>query len=483
LACACLSASLAAAESPHGTAIEARLLTPISTYRAKPGMEIAAAVATPLCADGASVLPEGTELRGVVKRVGKVGLGLVHESAGLKLEFTRLDLPDGREFTVAAHLVAVDNARERVDRKGNIHGIRATATLSNRVGERIVFAAFGHPAAMIPLFVVETAMFHFPEPEIEFRRGTVIQLNVEFPEQLGEVAPCPLPEVESSPEEWAGMQQAVDALPYWTYSKRQRQPMDLVNLLFVGSQEELDRAFAAAGWTGARANSMWAGVTAIRAIAEQRSFSDAPMRTLLLDGREPDFRLQKSLDTFEKRDHLRIWKREGELDGHPLWASAATRDLGTTFGMHPFGFTHAIQGDVDLERDKVVHDLIFTGCVDSVAYVQRPEGVRETGQEYRKGVSTDARVAVITLNGCTQPRQDFETVEPWPRPGKVVRLIRRVTLTARNHFIRDNLLYRSADAIRLGYLALRRLKQQARQEGRARQLEACLRSAPAAGSK
>src|ERR1035441_74535 len=67
LACVCLSVSLAAAESPHGTPIEARLLTPISTYRAKPGMEIAAAVATPLCAGGASVLPEGTELRGVVK--------------------------------------------------------------------------------------------------------------------------------------------------------------------------------------------------------------------------------------------------------------------------------------------------------------------------------------------------------------------------------------------------------------------------------
>src|SRR5208283_16851 len=130
LACACLCGSLAAAESPQGTVIEARLLTPISTYRAKPGMEIAAAVATPLCAGGASVLPEGTELRGVVKRVRKVGLGLVYESAGLTLEFTQLDFPDGREYTVLAHLTGIDNARERVDRKGNIHVIRATATLS-----------------------------------------------------------------------------------------------------------------------------------------------------------------------------------------------------------------------------------------------------------------------------------------------------------------------------------------------------------------
>ncbi len=482
LACACLSGTLAAAQSPHGTAIEARLLTPISSYRAKPGMEVAAAVSTPLCAGGASVLPEGTELRGVVKRVHKVGLGLLYESAALKLEFTQLDLPDGREYAVLTHLTAIDNARERVDRKENIHGIRATATLSNRLGERMVLSAFGHPAAMIPLLILESSMFHFPEPEIQFRRGTEIQFDVEFPEEFGALAPCPLPEVEASPEECAAMQEAVDALPYWTYSKRQPQPMDLVNLLFVGSREEVDRAFATAGWIGSRANSMRATVAAIRAVVEERGFPDAPMRTLLLDGREPDLRLQKSLDTFEKRDHLRIWKRNGELDGRPMWASAATRDVGTTFGMHPFGFTHEVQSDVDLERDKVIHDLVFAGCVDSVAYVPRPEGVRETGQDYRKGVSTDARVAVVTLNGCPEPRDDFASAEPFPKPSKVVRLIRRVTLTARNHFIRDNWIYRTADAIRLGYLALRRLDRQARQEGRARQLELAMRSTPAMGS-
>jgi hypothetical protein len=475
--------SLAAVELPHGTPIEARLLTSISTYRAKPGMEIAAAVATPLCAGGASVVPEGTELRGVVKRVHKVGLGLVYESAGLKLEFTQLHLPDGREYTVAAHLAGIDNARERVDRKENIHGIRATATLSNRLGERILFSALGHhPASMIPLFALESCLFHFPDPEIEFRRGTEIQFEVDFPEEFGAVAPCPLPEVDASPEEWAALQQVVNVLPYWTYSKRQRQPMDLVNLLFVGSQSEVDRAFAEAGWIGSRANSMRATTAAIRAIAEQRGFSDAPMRTLLLDGREPDLRLQKSLDTFEKRDHLRIWKRDLELDGQPVWASAATRDLGMTFGLHPFGFTHEIQNDVDLERDKVVHDLVLGGCVDSVAYVQRPDSVRETGEDYRKGVSTDARVAVVALNGCTQPRADFGTAEPSPKPAKAVRLIRRVTLTARNHFIRDNLFYRTADAIRLTYLALRKFNQQAKQEGLARHQEVAMFSAPPAAS-
>ena len=295
-------------------------------------MPISAAVVTPVCAGGANVLPEGTELRGVVKKLSRVGLGLIHESAAVQMEFAQLRFPDGREYSVTSKLAAIDNARERVDKNGKIHGIRATATLSNRFGERIAFSVLGHPAAMVPLFVAETALFHFPNPEIEFRRGTEMQLDIEFPEEFGEVVACPLQEVETSPAEWAPLQETVDSLPYWTFSKRQSQPMDLVNLIFLGSQEELQKSFAAAGWIGSRENSMRAGVAAIRAIVEQRSFSDAPMRTLLLDGQEPALRLQKSQDTFEKRDHLRIWKRDGELDGRPIWASAATRDLGTTFG-------------------------------------------------------------------------------------------------------------------------------------------------------
>lgn len=481
IAC-CLFASVAAAQHPPSTAIEVRLLTSISTYRTRPGTEIEAAVATPLCAAGSTALPEGAELRGLVKRVGKVGLGLVHESAGLELEFTRLELPSGREYPVTAHLLAIDNARERVDRKGKIHGIRATATLSNRFGERIAFAVWGHPAVMIPLFVAESAMFDFPDPEIELPRGTQIRLAVEFPEELGAVAPCPLPEVESSPEDWEALQQVVDTLPYWAWSARQPQPMDLVNLLFVGSQQDVERAFSAAGWLRSRANSMRAGLTAIRAIAEQGRYPDAPMRNLLLDGRLADFRLQKSLDTFAKRDHLRVWQRAEILDGRPVWASAATRDLGATFGMHPFGFTHEVQSDVDLERDEVVHDLLFTGCVDSVAYVSRPGGVRQTGEDYRKGVTTDARVAVVTFNSCADPRQKFEAEGLGSKPPKIVRLVRRVTLTARNHFIRDNLVYRSADAIRLTYLAFRNLRRQSLQEDQARRSEDAMFGASALAS-
>ena len=196
------------------------------------------------------------------------------------------------------------------------------------------------------------------------------------------------------------------------------------------------------------ANSARAGLKVVRAIAEDHPLADAPMRTLLLDDKEPDVRLQKSLDTFEKRDHLRIWKCDATFEGRQVRASAATRDIAATFGIKPFGFTHQIEDNVDLEREQVVSDLSYTSCVDSVAYISRPETVRTSGQHFRKGVYTDSRVAVVSLDACEQAPENAQPLdeEPLAKPGRVVRVARRATLTARNHFLRDNIIWRAAEA-------------------------------------
>lgn len=484
LFCAALVASVTCKPSPcaaptvSGIPIEARLLTPLSSYTSKPGQQVEAVITTPVCPGGNDPEPSGAILEGVVTKVHRVGLGLLHETAQLRVEFPELITPDGRAYAVGAHLTSIDNAREHVDSHGAIHGIRATATLSNRLGERLAFLALGHPAAFLPLFIAESSLFKFPEPEIELRRGADMRFNVSFPPEWGEVTRCAVPE-EISGDDWDKLHAVVDNLPYWTYSKRQPQPLDLVNLVFIGSEDEIVRAFTAAGWLGARPNSMRAGMKAIRAIAENHALADAPMRTLLLDGVEPAIQLQKSLDTFEKRDHLRIWSRPIELDGRPVWASAATRDLAAVFSMRPFGFTHQIQDDVDLERDQVVSDLAFTGCVDTVAYVARPETLRGSGEPFRKGIFSDSRVAVVSLNSCRNPAEDLSSGGDFEQPGRLVRFIRRLTLTARNHYLRDNMIWRTGDAIRLTYNSVRSWQAERKNERTARAMETRFAANPA----
>ncbi|HLH20725.1 MAG TPA: LssY C-terminal domain-containing protein [Bryobacteraceae bacterium] len=450
--CALWLAMLPAIAAAQTIVVDARLLAPVSSYRTRSGAEIAAQITTPLClADGAR-LPDDVTLSGAVTHVHKVGLGLVHESAGLRLEFRQLILANGRSFPVEARLADIENARERVDKHGAVHGIRATASLSNRAAQRLVFAAAGHPFLMVPLFAAETAALRFPDPEIDYGPGTEIRVSIRFPQELGHVSECPAG-ASLAAGQLAALTSLVAGLPAWSYSAGQ--PQDPITLVYVGTSEEIAAAFAAAGWTGSLGHNAATRWHVIRAIAEDRAYPDAPMRTLLLEGSEADFGFQKALDTFEKRDHLRVWRRpQQDFDGRPVWASAATRDVAATFSMRPFGFAHRIENDVDLERDKVVHDLKFTGCVDAVQYAARPAAALY-GPDARQGLESDGRVAVVFLNSCREPRLAIADRRSGPAPPLAVRCVRRVTLTARNHFLRDNIVWRSAEAGRIGFDLLR----------------------------
>ena len=439
----------AMADIPAETVLEVRLLTALSSYSSKTGARVEAQVVAPACPRG---IPAGATVSGIVKRVHKVGLGLIHECARLDIEFSELHLPGGESYAMRARLLGVANARERVDRHGSIRGIRATASLSNRMSSRLFFGIDDHPFLVIPLFVLETAVFQFPDPEISYGPGTEMSLQLEDAIHAGELPGCADTEPQARPDESAELEELVGGLPAWTYTRRRSTPMDPTNLVFLGSREAVDRAFDAAGWTGSESISVAAGMRMVRAIAEGNGYAGAPMRTLLLDGAEPDISRQKALNTFSKRDHLRMWKRPNSFRGQTVWAAAATKDIAVAFSVRSFGFTHEIQNDVDLERDKVVSDMVFTGCVDSVSYVRRPEVATDLLLDGRKGLTTDARLAVVALNSCETPRLGSATATEKPPVPLAVRWVRRVTLTARNHILRDHMLWKRGEA---GWMAYR----------------------------
>jgi hypothetical protein len=47
----------------------------------------------------------------------------------------------------------------------------------------------------------------------------------------------------------------------------------------------------------------------------------------MIDGRQPDLVFQKSLDTFAKRHHVRIWKLASTYDGREVWVCSSTHDI------------------------------------------------------------------------------------------------------------------------------------------------------------
>jgi hypothetical protein len=191
--------------------------------------------------------------------------------------------------------------------------------------------------------------------------------------------------------------QLVSRQPFQTIAKSPPKPSDITNLLLVASPDALRRGFADAGWSGAAGLNPRSKLETLRAVVEDRGYSEAPVSVLLLDGKPPDLVFEKTLNTFARRHHLRIWRRPGSFRGKPVWAVAATHDIGIDFSAAERTFIHRIDPQIDRERDKVVNDLLFAGHVEAFLLVERPAVPRQGRNATGDSLETDGRIAILLL--------------------------------------------------------------------------------------
>lgn len=423
-----------------------RLLTPISTRDSRPGSGFAATVTRPFLVDGAAAVPVGAQVYGTVVESRGVGLGLKRERARLSLRFDEVTLPNGDRLTLKAALAGFDNAREDLDRAGRVKGIRATNELSERMNIRLggvrltpfrlayrsMIRTFPFQAGGV--WLASSLIFGIPDPEIHYPAGSDFELRLtepwsheaRFEDYRGE-RPVSLT-AEEGQEFWQRQ-------PRLSYLEKNGAEGDPVNLVLVGPPA---RAFEAAGWHGADQRLRRNCFRAMRAAATSSPYARGPMTTLLLDDRRPDAEWQKGLNTYAKRHHLRVWRAEGNWDGQDAWLVAATHDTGLT--VKGLRVTHDVDRRLDRERERVVADLMLTGCVDSVHHIASERVGSRTWV-------TDGRVAVVHLNACAAPRAAPTSGPPTSRSAGW-RLLQRITLNARNTLLRENNIYRGYDFVR-----------------------------------
>ena len=121
------------------------------------------------------------------------------------------------------------------------------------------------------------------------------------------------------------------------------------------------------------------------------------MSILYLDGRPPEMVFEKLNNTFSKRHHLRIWLRPDQYHGRPVWVCAATHDTGIDFSAKDRTFIHKIDSQIDMERLKVVNDLLLTGKVQSLLLVDRPNVPQHGQNATGDNLNTDAKMTVLIL--------------------------------------------------------------------------------------
>jgi hypothetical protein len=450
-------------EVPAGAHLEIRLTTAVGTYASKVGTPVSAVLTTPLIADHEVLLPVGTSVTGEVKSVRRVGLGIVHETAAIEIEFNKATLPDQTTYPISARVIEVDNARERVDHAGRILAERATSSVSNRAVGYVKLAVGLNIHAQLGMWAVKTLVSDVAEAEICYPAGVDFTLALTAPltvaardEELGDV---PRTTDSLTTDELAALDEVVTGIPGRT-ENRSNHPSDLINVMFIGTRVQLEAAFLAAGWTQTPPSTLRSHLRNIRAVMESQGNSTAPMSALLLAGEAPDMMWQKGLNDVGKRHHIRIWKRKETWNGEEVWVGAATHDINYAFLRPGMPVTHRIAEAIDRERDKVVHDLEFSSTVDLADWMDRTEFRHEMHNATGDAMSTDGRLAVVHLR--TRPAAQFIVSfpdAPLPMHGRMLqRLARREILSLRNELLRDNSYWRSYEAIRFAVAAARHRK-------------------------
>ncbi len=424
---------------PAGKRFVVRLIAELSSRTTHEGSIVKAVVISPVVVDGEILIPGGSAIEGEVVQANNVGWGFKHETASLTIDWTKATLADGRELVMDARVYQVENAQEAVKPDGKIQGIRSTGTPGYSAENGVLAFAGIDPIAYIFASASGSAVLGFAEPEILYHAGTELVLEIVKPLLTSQAYPSPVPPAARTAEQGVELQAFVKTLPYRTTTKGSNKVSDLTNLVFVGSSEALQRAFAAAGWLAT--DDLTAGSTfrTLKTVSGNQTYTQAPMSVLLLDEREPLFALSKTTNTFASRHHIRVFPTMQTWDGSTVLTASSTQDIGIAFSKKQKTFIHVIDEHIDNERSKVVNDLVFTGCVESLDMVDRPWVPHDAYNSTGDRLLTDGEAAVLKISDCQNPRTTPNTVAP--PPVRTERIVRNTSLTIRNSVYRGNLIY------------------------------------------
>jgi hypothetical protein len=183
---------------------------------------------------------------GSIESVNRFGLGLKQVTAKIHYQFHTLRLPNGDTIPIHTELLEVETAKERVDLEGTVRGIHPAASLSASLSLFTVPLLFVAPTVGAPVWGIKAMIAPSPNPEIYFPPGTELILRLTAPIEIRSSARRPVGITSFSPDEASEVHDLLSGSAQ--RARMGTHPSDLVNLLFLGSHEEIDRAFHAAGW-------------------------------------------------------------------------------------------------------------------------------------------------------------------------------------------------------------------------------------------
>jgi len=143
---------------------------------------------------------------------------------------------------------------------------------------------------------------------------------------------------------------------------------DPLNLVFVGSKDQITHSFHQAGWLIPDPITLQTSEKIAVASLTHKRYPTAPVSNLYVFGRVQDLAFEKPTNDVANRGHLRLWKTGTLIGGQLVWVGQASYDSGIELSGTTHLPTHHIAPTVDLERNAVGADLEKTGLVREEAY-------------------------------------------------------------------------------------------------------------------
>jgi hypothetical protein len=346
-----------------GTPVSLQLARTISSAHAHKDDRLDFVVVKDVDVGGFTVIRAGAQAEGSVMGVkGKRPLGM---GGNIILKLDSVELTTGER----AGLVASKEF------KGRAHTIRMAVAMA-------VTAAFYPPAT--PVFLLTRGR------DSTVLKGTEVMA---YTKRDASVEAEDLPFARQSASDLAEM---IRFLPPRVLNGEGREG-DMLNLIFLAKEDDLQAAFARAGWLKVEKSTpqiVW------HLLWQRKRYTKLPMDKLYVFGRPQDYSysLPDPDSIVARRHHLRIWKTDRDMDGIPLWVGAATHDVAIEFVKHRFRLFHKIDPNVDEEREFIAGNLAETWQLTREQYLRCAEPVfnaqTATGQEYY----SDSRMLFLELN-------------------------------------------------------------------------------------
>ena len=203
----------------------------------------------------------------------------------------RLPAPEV-EIDFTARVEEVENAREPV-RKGVIQGIRSSDTFQGSINSRLIHLPTWNPYSDPFLMAYKATFPIFPEPEIHYPAGTEIRLAATKEILVPTISTNTSRESHLADEADSDrLEQLVEGLPLRVTTTKHLDA-DLLNIVFVGSEDQVTAAFRAAGWHNADPVTKKATLKSLYALLNNSAYPQQPMTTFHFEWQAAGYELAK----------------------------------------------------------------------------------------------------------------------------------------------------------------------------------------------